>query len=234
LRTGTVILAPAPASASHQGLLLAVVAVVFLVAALGFFFIFQLLLAPASRIITPDSTHTLFAVATAVAQQKWTEAELGCATLVSNPPTDPTLAPQLARNYFACGLYLVQPGKPDVNTARDYFVRAAQLLPADPDIVHQLDLANRYHTAYLTVLKPDLGSYIDQLEWFTVQPEFANKPYADTATLLYNAYLDSGRGYLQVYVCDQALHRFEQATRLKFVNTDQARTLLEQAHTLCK
>ena len=50
--------------------------------------------------------------------------------------------------------------------------------------MHQLDLANRYYNAHQTLQKPDLGGYIDQLEWFTQQPEFADKPYAEVAALL--------------------------------------------------
>ena len=84
------------------------------------------------------------------------------------------------------------------------------------------------------MLKPDLGGYIDQLEWFTQQPEFSAKPYADTPQLLYRAYLDSGRGYLQVHVCTQARHRFDQATKLKFVDATEAWQLLNSANTTCK
>lgn len=218
-----------------QALLLAVITGVILIFAVVFFAVFQLVTTqpnPAPATLSP--AQTLLAAATAIAADNRAAAGPGCAALLQNPPAEADYQPTLAEVYTACGLYLVRPENADVTTALEFFRRADRLKPNDRELAHQLELANRYHTAILTILKPDLGGYIDQLEWFRDQPEFAALPYADTARLLYNAYLDSGNGYLQAHVCDMARHRFTQATDLKQIDTTDARRLLDLTLRTCK
>jgi hypothetical protein len=216
-------------------LLLAVIVGVILIFAVVFYAVFQLVTAQATATGTPprDPAQNLVAVATALAANSQT-AGPGCAALLQNPPAESAYRQTLAATYAACGLYLVRPETPDVNTALQFFQRADKLTPGDPSLAHQIALANRYHLAIQTILKPDLGGYIDQLEWFVQQPEFANQAYADTARLLYNAYLDSGNGYFQAHVCDMARHRFEQAVGLqRYLDPVDARRQLDQVVRSC-
>jgi hypothetical protein len=228
--------APKQASGNRQRLFLAIGAAAVLLAAFAFFVIFQILLNPQSSSNNNAAAGPLVVVAsTAVAQRNFATAVPGCAELIKGPATDAAFNQALAQTYLGCGKYLVDPDHADVVTALIYFKKADALTPKDAEVAHQIDLATRYQTAKLTLAKPDIGGYIGQLEWFTKQPEFDKRPYADTASMLYHAYIDSGNGYLQVPACDLAQHRFEQAVAVKFVaDTSEARRRLDDTLQTCK
>ncbi|HMA32970.1 MAG TPA: hypothetical protein VKY74_00710 [Chloroflexia bacterium] len=233
--------APAKQAAGpkNQRLIIAIGAFIILLLAVGFFIIVQLVLNQSPSVA---SGSPLIAAATAVAQQKWATAVPGCAALFAAPTPDTSNNKALAQTYLGCGLHLVapqdpvkHPESPDVDTALKYFRKADQLTPGDATIQHQINLGERYQTAKQTLLKPDIGGYIGQLEWFTKQPEFDTSPYADVPQLLYHAYIDSGNGYLQVPACDLARHRFEQAVAVRFiVDTTEAQRRINDALQSCK
>ncbi|MDQ2807032.1 MAG: hypothetical protein M3Z04_09010 [Chloroflexota bacterium] len=234
-RPATVI-APTPGKVAapaknNQRLILGIGAIAVLLAALAFFFVYQMLTGSSSGGGTSGGPVSLAAAATAVTDKQWDVALPGCANIAAT--VDPSQAKLASQVFMACGLHLLQIEPAEVSDALKYFKRADQLTPNDDTIKHQVDLAQRYVNADLTMRK-DLGGAIGQFEWFPKQPEFAATPYADTATRLYLAYVDSGNGYLQIPACDLAKRRFEQAVAVKFVKDNSlARRRLDDAVKTC-
>lgn len=232
---------PAPAK-NNQRLFLGIGAAVVLLAAVGFFFVYQMLTGNNGG-TGPGGVNSgpvpVQEAATAVSTNKWEVALAGCNyILITVDAAQNKLASQTLVN---CGMHIlttepIAPATTDVEGALKYFKRADALTPNDPNIKHQIDLAQRYITADITMRKPDTGGAIDQFRWFTREPEFANAPYADTPTRLYLAYIDSGNGYLKSSVpnCGQAQLRFEQAATVKFMkDTSLARSRLDETIKNC-
>ena len=231
--------APAPAK-NNQRLFLGIGAAVVLLAAVGFFFVYQMLTGNNGGTNGVNSGPVpVQEAATAVTNNKWEVALAGCNyILITVDASQNKLASQTLVN---CGMHVlttepIAPATTDVEGALKYFKRADALTPNDANIKHQIELAQRYITADITMRKPDTGGAIDQFRWFTREPEFANAPYADVPTRLYLAYIDSGNGYLKSSVpnCAQAQLRFEQAAAVKFrKDTSLARARLDETIKNC-
>lgn len=183
---------------------------------------------------TGTPVPTLQVVNTAVATPNWPTSIAACADLLTATPVAKVDPQRLGRAYYACGLLHVRPESPDVATAQSFFAQANVLLPGNADVIKQLVWAAKYQEAKQTLNKPDMGGYIDQLKWFIEQPEFKDHPYADTHTLLYNAYIDSGNGYRSTNDCGLAKNRYLDATKLKVSDMSKAQQLYDETVATCK
>lgn len=220
--------APAPAK-NNQRLFLGIGAAAVLLAAVAFFFVYQMLTGGNTTGSGVGPVSVVMA-ATAVADNKWDIALPGCAGIGGT--VDPAQAKAASQALVGCGLHLLKQDPAEVTDALRYFKRADTLSPGD-DIKHQIDLAQRYLTADLNQRK-DQGGSIGQFEWFGKQPEFAKEAYADAPIRLYQTYVDSGNGSAQLGVCDVAQHRFEQAVAVKFVKDNSlARRRLDEVIKTC-
>jgi hypothetical protein len=215
--------APSTGGGMNQRLILGIGAGAVLLAAIGFFFVFQMMNNGNTGNNGNNGNGTtgavsLVAAATAVAantDSQWETGLNGCAAIPATVPADQ--AKLASQTLVGCGMHLLSIRPADVVGAHKYFKKADGITPNDAAIKHQIELAERYINADATMRKPDIGGAIGQFEWFTKEPEFAAKPYADVPDRLYQAYIDSGNGYLQVPACDLAQHRFTQALAVKFV-----------------